>query len=161
VLLIAARRRLFVHHVTIQRVAERISVTLDLEVDRHMRLGLAHDVATRLEQAIEGEFDGGVEVETHIEPMEMRELAGADADPALTAALAACLIRNAETSRLIKDIHDVRLRAAGEGLLGVFHCRVAASATVEAAHAQVDALERAARDEFPGIYRIIGHAEPI
>jgi cation diffusion facilitator family transporter len=160
VLLIAARRRLFVHHVTIQRVAERISITLDLEVDGRLRLGHAHEVATRLEQAIAAEFGGGVEVETHIEPMETRELVGADAEPSLTAALAECLIRHAKSSNLIRDVHDVRLRAAGKGLFGVFHCRVAPSATVEETHAEVDTLERAARDEFPRISRIIGHAEP-
>ena len=160
VLLIAARRRLFVHHVTIQRVAERISITLDLEVDGGLRLGLAHEVATRLEQAIAAEFGGGVEVETHIEPMETRELVGADADPALTAALAESLTRHAKSAKLIRDVHDVRLRAAGKGLFGVFHCRVAASATVEETHVEVDALERAARDEFPQISRIVGHAEP-
>ena len=68
VLLTAARRRLFVHHVTIQRVGERITVSLDLEVDGRMTLGLGHDVASGLEQAIETEFGGGVEVDTHIEP---------------------------------------------------------------------------------------------
>jgi len=160
VLLIAARRRLFVHHVTIQRVGERIAVSLDLEVDARMRLGLAHEVATRLEQAIDEEFGGGVEVETHIEPMETLELSGLDADPGLTAAVADCLRRHAQGAPLARDVHDVRLRAAGAGYLGVFHCRVDPNVTVEAAHAAVDALERAARDEFPMISRITGHAEP-
>ena len=59
-------------------------MSLDLEVDGRMPLGVAHEVASRLEQAIEAEFDGGVEVDTHIEPMETRELPGRDADPALT-----------------------------------------------------------------------------
>ena len=160
VLLIAARRRLFVHHVTIQRVEERISISLDLEVDGRMVLGAAHEIASRLEQAIGDEFRGGVEVETHIEPMETRELLGLDAEPALTAAVAECLTRHARSSALLRDVHDVRLRAAGKGFLGVFHCRVDAQATVEATHAAVDALERATRDEFPMISRIIGHAEP-
>ena len=160
VLLIAARRRLFVHHVTIQRVEERISISLDLEVDGRMRLSEAHEIASRLEDAIDEEFGGGVEVETHIEPMETRELLGLDAEPALTAAVAECLTRHARSSALLRDVHDVRLRAAGKGFLGVFHCRVDAQATVEATHAAVDALERATRDEFPMISRIIGHAEP-
>jgi cation diffusion facilitator family transporter len=160
VLLIAARRRLFVHHVTIQRVGDQISVSLDLEVDGRMRIREAHEVATRLELAIDEEFGGGVEVETHIEPMETRELAGRDADPALTAALAESLARHATDMKLLRDVHDVRLRAAGGGFLGVFHCRVDREATVAAAHEEVDALERAARAEFPDISRIIGHAEP-
>ena len=161
VLLAAARRRLFVHHVTIQRVGERITVSLDLEVDGRMTLGLGHDVASGLEQAIEAEFDGGVEVDTHIEPMETRELPGADADSDLTAAVEACLKRHVQGLRLLRDVHHVRLRAAGSGLYGVFHCRADRQATIEAVHAEVDALERATREEFAAISRIIGHAEPV
>ena len=161
VLLIAARRRQFVHHVTIQRLVERIVVSLDLEVDGQMALGQAHDVASRLEAAISADFGGGVEVDTHIEPMATRELDGADADPDLTRALADCLSRGAATTLLLREVHNVRLRAAGPGQFAVFHCRADRSATVEAVHAEVDALERAAYAEFPGITRISGHAEPV
>jgi cation diffusion facilitator family transporter len=160
VLLTAARRRLFVHHVAVQRLGERVSVSLDLEVDGQMRLGDAHEVASRLEQAILEEFDGEVEVDTHIEPMETRELEGQEADPALTAAVAECLARAAQASRLVGDIHHVRLRAAGTGYYGVFHCRADRAAPIEAVHREVDALERAACAQFPAISRIIGHAEP-
>jgi cation diffusion facilitator family transporter len=160
VLMIAARRRVFVHHVTIQRVAERITVSLDLEVDGRMTLGIAHDVASQLEAAIEAELDGGIEVDTHIEPLETREMPGQDADPSLTAAVEDCLKRHAQGLRLLRGIHHVRLRVAGPGIYGVFHCRADKQAAIDAVHAEVDALERAARTEFPEISRIIGHAEP-
>jgi cation diffusion facilitator family transporter len=161
VLLVAARRRLFVHHVTIQRAPERIAVSLDLEVDGRMALGLAHEVASGLEQAIKNELDGGVEVDTHIEPMETREMPGREADPALAAALEASLKRHAQELALLSDVHHVRLRAAAGGLYGVFHCRADRQAAVDAVHEEVDRLERAARAEFPEILRIIGHAEPV
>ncbi|MDE3174646.1 MAG: cation diffusion facilitator family transporter [Pseudomonadota bacterium] len=161
VLLIAARRKQFVHHVTIQRLGGRIVVSLDLEVDGQMPLGEAHEVASRLEAAIAADFGGGVEVDTHIEPMATGELDGADADPAMTRALADCLRRRAEANPLLRDVHNVRLRAAGPGYFAVFHCRADRGATVEAVHGQVDALERAAHAEFPAISRIIGHAEPV
>jgi cation diffusion facilitator family transporter len=160
VLLAAARRRLFVHHVTIQRVGERVTVSLDLEVEGQTPLGVAHEVASRLEQAIAAEFDGGVEVDTHIEPMETRELPGRDAEPGLTAAVAARLGRAAAESRLLRDVHHVRVRESEAGCHGVFHCRADPNATVEAVHGEVDRLERAAREAFPQIARIIGHAEP-
>jgi cation diffusion facilitator family transporter len=160
VLLTAARRRLFVHHVTIQRVAERVTVSLDLEVEGRTPLGVAHEVASRLEQEIAAEFDGGVEVDTHIEPMETRELPGREAEPALVDAVAARLKREAERSRLLRDVHHVRVRASEAGYHGVFHCLADPHATVEAVHGDVDRLERAVRAEFPQIARIIGHAEP-
>jgi cation diffusion facilitator family transporter len=158
--MIAARRRLFVHHVTIQRIGARIVVSLDLEVDGEMSLGDAHEVASALEQAIQADFEGAVEVDTHIEPLDGRELKGEEADPALTAEVEARLIRRAEATKLLRDIHHVRLRKAGAVFYGVFHCRADRNASVEAVHAEVDALERAARSEFPMISRIIGHAEP-
>jgi len=157
---IASRRRLFVHHVAIQHVGGRACVTLDLEVDGRMSLGEAHDVATKLEDTIESEVGDDIEVETHIEPMEMRELAGRDADPELTLAFQDSLKRHALTVGALRDIHDVRLRAAEGGFFGIFHCRVDPKTSVETAHAMVDALERAARRDFPQVLRVIGHAEP-
>ena len=93
--LIAGRRRLFVHHVAVQNVGERKSVTLDLEVDGRMSLAAAHEIATQLENAIQDELGIDIEVETHIEPMETREIGGRVADPAATAKIAAALARNA------------------------------------------------------------------
>ena len=157
---IASRRRLFVHHVAIQHVGGRTCVSLDLEVDGRMALGEAHEVATRLEEAIENELGDDIEVETHIEPLETRELAGEDADPAMTLDVTRALERRAALTGDVKDIHDVRLRFARGQYFAIFHCRVDAAASVEAAHARVDALERAVRDEFPSISRVTGHAEP-
>jgi len=157
---IAGRRRLFVHHVAVQNVGERKSVTLDLEVDGRMSLAAAHEIATQLENAIQDELGADIEVETHIEPMETREIGGRAADPAAAAKIALSLSRNAARLGALRDIHDVRVRKAEAGHFVIFHCRVDPDVTVEAAHARVDALERSVRDEFPDVIRIIGHAEP-
>jgi len=158
--LIAARRRLFVHHVAVHKVGERPSVTLDLEVDGRMTLADAHDIATQLETAIKDELGADIEVETHIEPLEMLEIGGSEAEPAFTAAIGASLARNAARGAVLRDIHDVRVRTAANGHFVIFHCRVDPTITVEMAHDRVDALERSVRGEFPNIARIVGHAEP-
>jgi cation diffusion facilitator family transporter len=158
--LIASRRRLFVHHVAIQHVGGRACVSFDLEVDGRMGLADAHEFASQLEDAIKNELGDNIEVETHIEPMETRELAGEDADPALTRRFVEALKRHAADAGGLIDIHDVRLRAAEGGFFAVFHCRVDPRTTVRAAHAEVDALERAVRREFPEVLRVVGHAEP-
>jgi len=41
-----------------------------------------------------------------------------------------------------------------------FHCRVNATLTVREVHEKVDDVERALRQKFPTIKRVIGHAEP-
>ncbi len=160
VLLIAGRRRLFVHHVAVQNVDERKCVTLDLEVDRRMSLASAHEIATQLESAIQDELGADIEVETHIEPMETREIGGRAADPAASEKIALALRRNAARLGALRDIHNVRVREANGGYIVIFHGRADPDVTVEAAHGRIDALERSVRDEFPNVVRIIGHAEP-
>jgi cation diffusion facilitator family transporter len=159
VLLIAGRRRLSVHHVTIQEIGGRRSVSLDVEVDGRMSLGEAHEIASRLEYAIRDEIGPDIEVETHIEPMETGEIPGRDADPATLQAIAEALQRRAKYARL-GEVHNIRARATPSGLLVNFHCRIDPATSVNEAHAEVDALERAVRDEIPDILRVIGHVEP-
>ena len=158
--LIAARRRLFVHHVAVQNIEARKCVTLDLEVDGRMSLASAHEIATQLETAIQDELGLDIEVETHIEPMETREIGGRAADPALTGRIALSLTRNAARDGVLRDIHDVRVRAAASGYIVIFHCRVDPEVSVEATHDRIDGLERSVRSEFPDVTRVISHAEP-
>ena len=70
-------------------------MTLDLEVDGRMSLASAHEIATQLENAIQDELGADIEVETHIEPMETREIGGHAADPAVAEQIARALARNA------------------------------------------------------------------
>ena len=158
--LVAGRRGLFVHHVTIQHLGGRTSVALHLEVDRRMSLGDAHEVATGLEGAIAEELGGAVEVETHIEPMAGEDLPSEAASPELTRAVAAALGALAARQGALRDVHDVRVRRAEDGVLVIFHARADAQTAVGAAHGAIDALERALKDQFPEVTRVIGHAEP-
>jgi cation diffusion facilitator family transporter len=160
ILLIASRRRLFVHHLGVQNIEDRKSVTLDLEVDGRMSLASAHEIASQLEEAIAADIGHDIEVETHIEPLETREIGGLPADPAVTERIAVSLARNAVHGGALRDVHDVRVRGAAGGYYVIFHCRADPSLSVEATHDRVDALERALRDEFPEVIRIVGHAEP-
>src|SRR6185369_5688084 len=49
VMVIARNQALAVHHVTVHDIRGKRSVSLDLEVDRKLALGSAHDIADRLE----------------------------------------------------------------------------------------------------------------
>jgi divalent metal cation (Fe/Co/Zn/Cd) transporter len=158
--LIATRLRLAVHHIAIQEVEGRKCVSLDMEVDGRMGLGEAHELATRLETAIEDEVGPDIEVETHIEPMETREIHGRDADPELIARIAQVLSDNAARRGQLRNIHDVRVRHTPGGYFVNFHCSCDPKMSVDATHDEVDALERSLRVAFPDVMRIVGHAEP-
>ncbi len=100
ILLIAAKRHAPIHHVTIQEIGGRVSISFDVEVDGRMPLGRAHEIASGLENEIEAELGPNVEVESHIEPLEPRHLPGHDADPNVKAAIEGALIEHARNQAL-------------------------------------------------------------
>jgi len=159
VLVIAARRGLPVHHVTIQDIEGRKTVALDLEVDGAMTLGDAHRLASELEDAIAEEIGDDVEVETHIEPAEP-EASGQLAEPGLSHRIEASLAAAAAEQGRVRDVHDVRVRETPGGVFVLFHCHVDAETPVETVHAADDSLERSVKQAFPEARRVVGHAEP-
>lgn len=158
--LIAARAGRPIHHLTVQHVGETLSVSFDLELDRNMDFTTAHDVATALENAISDELGEEVEVESHIEPLHLDNLSGAQAPAAVHDEIEARLKQLSHGDSLLTDIHDVRARKTEHGLFVTFHCHVAALETVEAVHDAVDALEIALKEHMPQVRRVIAHAEP-
>jgi len=160
VMVIARNRALAVHHVTVHAIGGRLSISLDLEVDGKLSLGAAHDTADGLEAALREELGPEVEVETHIEPLQMWGLAGRDASPERVAAVRDALSAIAANIAFVGEVHDVRVRETEEGEIVNFHCRVDAMLTVLDVHEKVDEAERALRRKFPTIKRVIGHAEP-
>jgi divalent metal cation (Fe/Co/Zn/Cd) transporter len=161
IMLIAAKRRVFVHHVMVQDIDGRLGISLDLEVDGRMSLGAAHQTADRLEAAIRDELGPDVEVDTHIEPLRLHHLEGAEEIAETVARIARDLAETAEQVGQIKDIHSVRVRRTEDGLVVNYHCRVDPALTVASVHDHVDELERRVRLEHPDILRVIGHAEPM
>jgi cation diffusion facilitator family transporter len=160
VMVIARNQGLAVHHVTVHDIRGKRSVSLDLEVDRKLGLGAAHDIADKLEAALRQELGPAVEVETHIEPLQPPEAAGREAPPERVRAVEMALAEIAAASGMIRDIHDVRVRETDEGEIVNFHAQVDPALPVQAVHEKVDEVERALRRRSPSIKRVIGHAEP-
>jgi divalent metal cation (Fe/Co/Zn/Cd) transporter len=149
-----------VHHVTVHDIHGTISVSLDLEVDRKMALGAAHQIADKLEEALRDELGGEVEVETHIEPLQPPEAAGREAPVERVRAVEIALGEIAADVGTIRDVHEVRVRETDEGEIVNFHGRVDPSLAVQTVHEKIDEIERALRRRSPSIKRVIGHAEP-
>ncbi len=160
VMVIARNQGLAVHHVTVHDIRGKRSVSLDLEVDRKLALGSAHDIADKLEAALREELGTAVEVETHIEPLQPPEAAGREAPPERVRAVELALAEIAAESGMIRDVHNVRVRETDEGEIVNFHGRVDPALAVQAVHEKVDEVERALRRRSPSIKRVIGHAEP-
>ena len=161
VMVIARNRALAVHHVTVHALGGRLSISLDLEVDGTLPLGKAHAIADGLEAAVGAELGLDVEVETHIEPLQMDRLAGRDAAPERIAEVRETLTEITRDNGIVGAIHDVRVRESAEGEIVNFHCRIDPGISVRDAHEKVDEVERALRRRFPAISRVVGHAEPL
>jgi cation diffusion facilitator family transporter len=160
VMVIARNHALAVHHVIAQTIAGKLSVSLDLEVDGKLELAAAHDIASRLENAIGEELGPDVEVETHIEPLQLDGLAGQDASGQRVSAIRQALTEIADDIDFVGEIHDVRVRHTADGEIVNFHCLVDPHLSVDTVHARVDDVERALRARWPSIKRVVGHAEP-
>jgi divalent metal cation (Fe/Co/Zn/Cd) transporter len=161
VMVIARGRALAVHHVTVQEIHGRLSVSLDLEVDGQLTLQAAHEIADRLEDDIAAELGSDVEVDTHIEPLEPASTLGREALPERVHAVEIALGEIAAETRVIRDIHNVRVRETEQGEVVNFHCRVDAAMTVLEVHKKVDQVERELKIRSPQVTRVIGHAEPL
>jgi cation diffusion facilitator family transporter len=160
VMMIARNRGLAIHHVAVQTISGRLSVSADLEVEGTLPLNSAHEVASRLEEDVRDELGPGVEVETHIEPLPADILAGHDASAARLAEMREALAALASEIANLGEVHDVRVRETAHGEIVNFHCRVDPALSVSAVHDMVDAVEHGLRRRFPTIQRVIGHAEP-
>ena len=136
---------------------EALVTSKDPELDAATR----HEMADGLESAITAELGSDVEVETHIEPLQPQDASGREAPPERVKAVAMALSELAAKGRHIRDVHDVRVRETGEGEIVNFHCRVDPRLSVQSVHENVDALERALKEQSPPIKRVIGHAEPM
>ena len=160
ILLIAAKRHVPVHHVTMQEIDGRTSISFDIELDGRMSHGNAHEIASSLESEIGQELGPDIEVETHIEPLESGPLKGHPVAEEIRSELASLLTEMSATGP-IHDVHSVRVRTTPDGLVVNYHCRVRPQLSVGEVHDYVDELDRKMRGAFPMIVRIVGHAEPL
>lgn len=158
-LLVAAKRHATIHNIIVQEIDGRMSVGFDIEIDGRMPLGQAHGIASMIEADARLELGPDIEVDSHIEPLEPRELPGQNAPPATRNAIATALSELAKAP--IVEIHSVRVRETPAGLIVNYHCRADPDLSVEKVHFAVDELERNVAVLFPAILRIIGHAEPL
>ena len=125
VMVIARNRALAVHHVTVHDIRGKLSVSLDLEVDRKLSLGAAHEIADALEAALarrtrprrRGRNPHRAAAAGRL-PAARRRRSGSRAvqDDARR--------RSPPKAACVRDVHNVRVRETDDGEIVNFHCRV-------------------------------------
>jgi cation diffusion facilitator family transporter len=156
---VAHRQNFLIHEVSAYEVNRRVIVNLDMEVDPDLSLKVAHDQATRLEQAILQELSAVQEVNIHIEPLPKGVEPGNQA-PVDYAQIEQRLAKIARKTPGVLDCHSVEAHQVGDDIVVSMHCTVEPQLPVARVHDLTEILEFEFRQAFPRILKVNIHAEP-
>ena len=161
---VAQRMGLAIHDVTALQHAGQLFIELHLEVDENLNLREAHRQASELEDEIRKLRNGSTEVNIHIEPLG-RHIATPDAGAAEMKQLSKAIeefLNNlpSEFDELV-NCHDVRVRQVEHHILASCHCTMRGALPITQVHDVTAALEDRVKENFPQIYRVTIHPEPV
>lgn len=158
--LVAARQELHVHGIRVSQSRRGPSVEMSLEMDDTLSLEVAHEAATRFEQALREETPTLERIITRLEPVRERSTAVAalesDEEPV---ARAPDSIRR-ELAWVVR-FRDLTIRRAGEHLSASVHCAVGTLASLSEADRLAQEIERRLRGRVPQLDRVMIHLEPL
>lgn len=156
---IAERNQVPVHNISVHEDRGEIHVDLHLEVDDHLLLHQAHDLASHIEQDLRGAIPAIKRVNTHIESRGTGIGSGLD----VTAEEGPLV----ERVRKITDAvvgraccHNILIRRQGDWLAVSLHCGFDQNLPVIEAHRLSSRIEEALKKEVPAIEQVLVHTEP-
>jgi cation diffusion facilitator family transporter len=156
---VAYRNQMAVHNIALHENKGRIFVDLHLEVDDHLSLEQAHEMASRIEADLRSDMTEIDRVYVHLESRgtglgEGRDVTQEEGD----------LVEKVQ--RLTDDIagssrcHNVLLRRQGERLSISLHCHLDKDLSIIEIHEITTRIETQLRERIPGVDRCVVHAEP-
>ncbi len=156
---IAERNQIPVHNISVHEDHGEIHIDLHLEVDDHLLLHQAHDLASHIEEDLRGDIPAIKRVNTHIESRGTGIGSGLD----VTAGEGALV----EQVRKIADAvagraccHDILIRRQGDRFAVSLHCGFDKNLPVIEAHRLSSRIEEALKKEIPAIEQVLVHTEP-
>jgi len=156
---VAERNQVPVHNISVHEDGEEVHVDLHLEVDDHLLLHQAHDLATHIERDLRADIPKIVRVNTHIESRGT----GIGNGRNVTAEEGALV----EKVRAITDAvagraccHNILVRRQGDRVSVSLHCGFAPNLPVIEAHRLSSRIEETLRREIPEIEQVLVHTEP-
>jgi len=170
----AQRRGLPIHELSAHQVDGRLFIELHLEVEEHLSLREAHRRASELEEEIRrlpavadeatNAAGDAAQVNIHIEPLGTR-VAAADHTPSEMQELSRAVERHINSLRReyheLADCHEVRVRQVEHKILVSCHCAMEGNLPITQVHDVTAALEDRVKEQFPQIFRVTIHPEPI
>jgi len=156
---IAERNQIPVHNISVHEDHGEIHIDLHLEVDDHLLLHQAHDLASHVEKDLRADIPAIRRVNTHIESRGT----GVGSGPDITAEQGPLV----ERVRKITDgvvgracCHDILIRRQGDWFAVSLHCGFDKNLPVIEAHRLSSRIEEALKKEIPAIEQVLVHTEP-
>ncbi|MGB8960081.1 MAG: cation-efflux pump [Candidatus Aminicenantales bacterium] len=156
---IAERNQIPVHNISVHEDQGEIHIDLHLEVDDHLLLHQAHDLASHVEQDLRAEIPAIARINTHIESRGTGIGSGRDV--------------TAEEGRVVERVkriadgivgrpcsHNILIRRQGDRLSVSLHCGFDPNLPVIEAHRLSSRIEEALKMEIPEIENVLVHTEP-
>jgi len=156
---VAYRNQMYIHNISLHEDKDRIYVDLHLEVDDHLSLLQAHEMASHIEKDLHQDMPEITQVNTHIESRGT----GIDDGRDVTA-------QEAELVKKVKMItdeiagpsqcHDVMVRRRGELVSVSLHCHFKKELSIIQVHEISTRIEERLKRKISGLDRVLIHAEP-
>lgn len=156
---VANRNQMGVHNICLHEDKGQVIVDLHLEVDDHLSLQQAHDLASHIERDLRADMPDITQVNTHIESRGTGMGDGQDV--------------TAQESGLVKQIrrlteriggrsccHEVTVHRQGSRFLVSLHCSFDPNLSIVQVHAITTRIEEDLKKKIPSLEHILIHAEP-
>lgn len=156
---VAERNQVPVHNISVHEDGGEIHVDLHLEVDDHLLLHQAHDLASHIEQDLEADIPAIQRVNTHIESRGTGVGSGLD----VTAEEGPLVERVRKITEAVAGracCHNILVRRQDDRFAVSLHCEFDRNAPVIEAHRLSSRIEEALKKEIPEIENVLIHTEP-
>lgn len=156
---IAYRNQMSVHNISLHEDRDRVFVDLHLEVDDHLSLQQAHDLATHIEKDLKDDMPEITQINTHIESRGTGIGEGVDVTSEVPDVVD-------KVKRITNDIagasgcHNVRIRRHADQLSVSLHCQFEKQLSIIQVHDVSTRIEERLKERIPGLVRVLVHEEP-
>ena len=156
---VAERNQMAVHNISVHEDRGQLTVDLHMEVDDHLSLQQAHEMASHIEQDLRADQPRISQINTHIESRGTGVGEGEDVTAQET--------RLVETVRKIADeivggpsCHEVHVRRLGLKYVVALHCTFDEKLSIVQVHEISSRIEERLRNTVPALDHVLVHAEP-
>lgn len=156
---VAYRNQMPVHNISMHENRGKVYVDLHLEVDDHLSLQQAHDMASHIEKDLKEDMPEITQVTTHIESRGTGIGEGLDVtarDRALVEKVKIITDEIAGPARC----HNVLVRQQGDRISISLHCFFEKDLSIVQVHDLSNRIEERLKGGIPGLDRVLVHAEP-